>query len=227
MFDPFTQAFEICYPWKKKSEFIDNYHEPFITVWHVDPCSDGTDDSCGWSYPNIDKNLIDHIKSDLEFECKNNPNGLKEQKDRETYLIWQLLWVQRASYWSREKGLTPKQIAKFLFDHSFPGERDFYTHLPEDLEHEAYVICRIYKRLVRKWYQHPKWHFWHWKFQIHPVQKLKRFLFSRCCICKRGFKWDQPVIGSWEGTGPLWFRSEKDVRHSSCYDSSTKFIQEV
>lgn len=36
MHDPMTVAFEIPRPW------------PLVTVWHVDPERDGTDDSCDW-----------------------------------------------------------------------------------------------------------------------------------------------------------------------------------
>lgn len=58
MHDPKTVAFEIRYPWKAYSkeeraarpgsEFTQNYRAPFITIWHVDPEKDGTDDSCDW-----------------------------------------------------------------------------------------------------------------------------------------------------------------------------------
>ena len=45
MFDPLTVAFEIKYPWKGKGRL---YRDAIITVWHKDPCSDGSDDSCDW-----------------------------------------------------------------------------------------------------------------------------------------------------------------------------------
>lgn len=62
-----------------------------------------------------------------------------------------------------------------------------------------------------------RWHFWHWKIQIHPVQNLKRWLFSRCADCGRGFKWGASVhSANWHGTGPRWFRGERDVYHEEC-----------
>ena len=58
MHDPLTVAFEIRYPWlayspeeraaRPDSQFTQTYRAPFITVWHVDPEKDGTDDSCDW-----------------------------------------------------------------------------------------------------------------------------------------------------------------------------------
>lgn len=50
MHDPMTQAFVIPnpftgqnVPWRKR-----RYYEPLITIWHVDPEADGSDDSCDW-----------------------------------------------------------------------------------------------------------------------------------------------------------------------------------
>lgn len=69
----------------------------------------------------------------------------------------------------------------------------------------------------RPWYRHPKWHVWHWRLQIHPLQSFKRWAFSRCCYCGKGFAWGySPTTNQWHGTGPLWFRSEKGVFHSNC-----------
>ena len=46
MKDPQTVAFDIYIGRKKKKN--GSYRTPLITIWHVDPCKDGTDDSCGW-----------------------------------------------------------------------------------------------------------------------------------------------------------------------------------
>lgn len=53
-----TVAHEIRYPWfayskaereaNKNNAFIQIYRAPFITIWHVDPEKDGSDDSCDW-----------------------------------------------------------------------------------------------------------------------------------------------------------------------------------
>ncbi len=44
MHDPHTLAFDIKYPWKNEH----GYRDSFISIWHCDPCKDGSDDSCGW-----------------------------------------------------------------------------------------------------------------------------------------------------------------------------------
>lgn len=62
-----------------------------------------------------------------------------------------------------------------------------------------------------------RWHFWHWRIQFHPIQALKRWLFSRCAGCGKGFPWDySPVSLQWNGTGPRWFRGEHAVYHHEC-----------
>lgn len=43
MHDPMTVAFDIRWPFTRAK-----YKPSVITIWHVDPESDGTDDSCGW-----------------------------------------------------------------------------------------------------------------------------------------------------------------------------------
>ena len=68
----------------------------------------------------------------------------------------------------------------------------------------------------RPWFRRPKWHFWHWQLQIHPLQNFKRWAFSRCCKCGGRFKWGASVgSGSWHSDGPSW-RGEKDVYHMDC-----------
>ncbi len=49
MFDPMTQAFTIpnIFSWYRNYEGKLTFHI-LITIWHNDPCKDGSDDSCGW-----------------------------------------------------------------------------------------------------------------------------------------------------------------------------------
>lgn len=55
MHDNMTVAWEIRYPWvarrhrKSQDRFLRTYHDSIITIWHRDPETDGTDDSCDWS----------------------------------------------------------------------------------------------------------------------------------------------------------------------------------
>jgi hypothetical protein len=121
MHDPMTVAFDIPNPFARRWGESWFSRPALVTIWHVDPEADGSDDSCGW--------------------C-------------------------------------------------FPG---------------------------RPWWRHPRWHVHHWKIQVHPLQMLNRWLFSRCATCGKGFGWGYaPVASGWHPEGPRWFRSEEGVRHHEC-----------
>lgn len=74
MHDPMTVAFEIKYPWKyyknPKSDWEKDYKENFITIWHVDPETDGSDDSCGWFLRSghLDKKVLEKIIRQFELD---------------------------------------------------------------------------------------------------------------------------------------------------------------
>jgi hypothetical protein len=123
MHDPMTVAFDLYFPkfWTKKRN--KRWHDwVFVmTIWHVDPETDGTDDSCRW---------------------------FKEG---------------------------------------------------------------------RPWYKHPRWHIHHWKIQIHFIQNLKRWAWSRCAKCGGRFKWGYaPISTHWYSKGPQWFHGEDHIYHHDC-----------
>jgi hypothetical protein len=94
------------------------------------------------------------------------------------------------------------------------GERKIEGRLGRNFEGLQEAI-RIWRSRGRRWYQHPRLHFWHWKIQIHPIRHFKRWAFSRCEKCGERFGWgESPISGQWHGTGPRWFRSEKNIWHS-------------
>ena len=158
MHDPKTVAHEI--------KLLGHY---FITIWHVDPETDGTDDSCGWPWPK----LTAKERAYAEALITNEHDNLQH-------------WFEDASQYDA--------IARIC------------------------QIFRLYKGLARPWWKHPRWHFWHWEFQIHPVQNFKRWAFSRCYHCGKRFGWGvAPVSLTWYGTGPLWFKSEDKILHHDCY----------
>lgn len=103
------------------------------------------------------------------------------------------------------------------------GEKHTPKKREERIHSMAACIYGWILRETRPWYKHPRWHVWHWELQIHPLQTLKRWAFSRCCKCGRGFGWGySPCSDGWGGgTGPLWFRSERGVYHANCDDPSS------
>jgi hypothetical protein len=62
---------------------------------------------------------------------------------------------------------------------------------------------------------HPRWHFHHWRLQVHPLQAFKRWAFTRCHLCGGRFAWGESGMGTWSGEGPRWFRNER-LTHMRC-----------
>jgi len=159
MHDPMTVAHEIR---------IFGHH--LITIWHVDPETDGTDDSCRWAWPRLTK---------------------------------------------KETG-----YANYLIDCEYDNLRDWFNCSNDEAKSHIRQVFRLHKSLTRPWWKrprYPRWHIWHWRLQVHPVQKLKRWMFSRCEQCGKRFKLGEAVVSfKWYSEGPRWFRSETDVYHESC-----------
>lgn len=268
MHDPQTVAHEIKYPWWKHkpwpkkyrdsgdrrwafkrmvesgiidrdSFWEDGYRETFITIWHVDPEKDGTDDSCGWSWPKITKKQREILRNtawseghDPHFLVCKSKGWDRSVIEAEFLYRGMVLLVNRVLHLN----LSLDQISKYSAEamHIRTGGRagdvfcfvpGYHTNFENDSEehrrdHFHEIICGVARSLLdikRPWWKHPKWHFWHWEFQCHPLQDFKRWAFSRCSKCGGRFKWGYaPVTNSWNGTGPRWFRSERDTFHSDC-----------
>lgn len=57
-----------------------------------------------------------------------------------------------------------------------------------------------------------KLHVHHWSVQVHPWQKLRRWLFVRCAGCGRRFPWSYaPISFHWEGQGDLFHHDQHAV----------------
>ncbi len=69
----------------------------------------------------------------------------------------------------------------------------------ESAESAIHLTAAALNRQFRPWYKHPRWHVWHWKLQVHPLQMLNRVLFHRCAKCRKGFKWGYSPSGYGDG----------------------------
>lgn len=190
MHDPLTVAHTIYYPWNRPKEAW-RRHE-FLVVWHRDPEKGGSDDSCDWF--------------NRHRPLKPDERAIVEAVNRAGSLF----------------GNPPHFISSYEPDE----EADLMGREPLKVrasprvtrEHAAYhEICEAVNKWQfrhRRWRLTPRWHIWHWRLQIIPLQHFKRWAFSRCARCGRHFRWGySPVANQWDGTGPLWFRSERDVSH--------------
>jgi hypothetical protein len=212
-----------------------------VDIWHVDPESDGSDDSCGWSYVRVPQD----IRRELEFAagCEaRDPWLLADVSkrplsvvDAERKLAHAIVYVARVCK-VRCSLKRAERLAGDLIHNQVDNLRSSLCFLPgwhsnydEDRQadrhrsaHELYIaLARILLTRARPWWRHPRWHFWHWKINVAPIQTFKRWAWSRCCKCGGRFTWGySPVTDQWNGKGPRWFAGEPHVYHSKCGDRS-------
>lgn len=223
----------------RDSFWTDGYRETFISIWHLDPEKNGSDDSCGWSYVKLTRKQRNRLHNAAWSEAR-TPHFLRcmnktwdgtmveaESLQRGIYVLVcrvlriQMSWDQISRLASESTHIRDciKAGSGFCF---LPG---YHSNNSKDNEsdREQYfegILCSAARLLLtelRPWWKHPKWHFWHWKFQCHPLASFKRWAFSRCCKCHKRFTWGySPVTNNWDSKGPRWFRGETDVCHSDC-----------
>lgn len=192
MHDPMTVAFTIGRPWRDPVDpatariWPTGYRPPWITIWHVDPQRDGSDDSCDWS-------------------GRHRPlNG--RERDLLRAVDDLIRTLGHRPYWP---------------DPRLHGEPGAVSGDGRDRGAIGAVSDALWAWRQRGWRLHPRWHVWHWRVQIHPLQAFKRWAFSRCATCGGRFAaGDGVVTAQWGGHGPRWFRSEERVHHVACLEAA-------
>ena len=219
MHDPMTVAFDIRAPWKRRG-----YRPTLVTVWHVDPCRDGSDDSCGWSYVKAGNALREQVRKLGQDEQSfiNGKHGYAMQPAELVFEVWQTIGARIFKRSRRGgRGLTHRELVYVLNLANNPGDNLRYScgdaTTKEGMGNLFVTVLRCYLTFHRKWWQHPRWHVHHWRIQIPAIQALKRWAFSKCAGCGGRFTFGYcPTSHNWDSTGPLWFRSETGMFHSEC-----------
>lgn len=240
-----TVAFTIKRPWPARwpGRIPHGWYWPaLVTIWHVDPETDGTDNSCGWFLPpstTAHRALVaELVTDDLHFPYFSSPSvqqsgvvvdpeyDYRELQPGDALALISTAWTMIAWRLERRR-LTPADLVAIHdlactrqdnLRHNLvmePGERQDTKKL---LERFFYSVLRNYLRFRRPWYRKPRWHVWHWRIQIEPLLCLKRWLFSRCCVCGKRFRYgESPTSPQWDSGGPRWFHGEPHVAHGRCY----------
>ncbi len=91
--------------------------------------------------------------------------------------------------------------------------KPFWPDHPAHLRFQPIKDAHYALRTKSKFRWHPRWHFWHWRIQVPLWQTFYRWAFERCCICKKGFAWDESVMGNWDGDA-IW--------HDGCNEATYK-----
>jgi hypothetical protein len=245
MHDPLTVAHQIPNYFKRARRLKSGYayRNALVTIWHKDPETDGSDDSCGWFSPPPTKRQKERIKHLAQDEARNpwflacGEKKIESATEAETLMRAAFIVVARAldvkitdaeaTRWAISLTHNPSDNGRSLLAFQ-PG---YHSNFPDDREQDReyvasrlfFMVARYILRERRPWYRHPRWHVHHWQIQVHPVQTFKRWAFSRCEKCGGRFRWgESPMSGSWHGTGPLWFKSEQHVYHGNCETRRTE-----
>lgn len=216
MHDPMTQAFY----WPKYDSRLYRLIGPQITIWHKDPETDGSDDSCGWSFVKVPKNIMGALDFDagqeakhpwFQRDCAKEPQSVA---DAEALLRGALLFVAHvcrvklsyAEACSKADRLLHNPVDNIRSSLCFlPGWHSNNSQPTEyDRKEHAkrfyWILARVLLTDARPWYRHPRWHLWHWKLQIHLWQMFKRAWFERCSKCGKGYSWGYSPMSNWDGT---------------------------
>lgn len=241
---------------KAETDFQRHYRSPFITIWHVDPedgrgkCGVRGDDTCGWfspPYSEADSTRIRKLGESQYSQIYGKQWALAEKKDYarvcyEPTAYDAIYWAWRAIKHAERKGhgwqYGPKRIAlsaaelQQIFElYSSPVDNlRISVWEVKDAETCGYfflTVYRCYLRFHRPWWQHPRWHVRHWKLQVHPWQTFRRWAFTRCAGCGKGFAWgESPISHQWDSEKPKLFCSEVGLYHDKCSGMTMKLHSE-
>lgn len=92
--------------------------------------------------------------------------------------------------------------------------------------HDGGEVCKPYRRVFdeadRTWKLAPRngwrWHFWHYRIQVPPLQALRRWALTRCAWCGGTSRKGDYVntSHSWDGPRGRWWQGQPGVFHSDC-----------
>lgn len=234
MHDPQTVAFDIYLGRKEKKN--GHYKTPLITIWHNDPETDGSDDSCGWFIRSrhIDKEILEKVRREFEFNFKHeywfNSGGYPKLSVIGITLnmyhaaAWQIFMYQDGN---RGTNRARRRLNRFM--QKFGWDIMHFAENPTDslidsinmkygveetkdrVEHFTSVITADIMRKLRPWYKHPRWHIHHWRLTFPIFRDWYRRNFERCDFCGERIR-RQSVFTDWDST-KHWCNTCNNKRH--------------
>lgn len=167
---------------------------PF-SLWHHDPCCDGTDDSCGWfkRARHGDKATLEEIRRDFAFNWSCtlgwfNGNGDPVMSVSGTALnfFYTACWIHfrrdraKVDHFLRKNLLEILLFAENTVDglaSSITGRYGEDRQSPEYRANEmAAVVYGWILRAEQHWWNHPRWHVHHWRISCRWVYQFKRWM---------------------------------------------------
>jgi hypothetical protein len=182
MHDPNTQVLS----WPRHDSWLYKHTGTLLTIWHVDPCADGSDNSCGWSFVKIPK----RVHGELDFaawceakrpwfqrELSKQPQNVADAEHLLRGLVLEVantcrLRISYAKACEIAASLMHNQVDNVRSSMCFaPG---YHTNCRDDRESDRQehalslfrCIARVLLTDARPWYRHPRWHFRHWHVEL-------------------------------------------------------------
>lgn len=225
MHDPMTQIGA----WPKYDTWLYRLIGEQFALWHVDPETDGSDDSCGWfapkKFPLGAEKLIDEMVKDEASHPWYATADLRIRDPRYRYYEARpgdALALTIGAYRHVAWRLHHRPLSTLMLEEAISLATNqwdninsaFATDKPEDIKRFFWIIVRNYLRHRRPWYRHPRWHVHHWRLQIVLWQKFRRAWFDRCSKCGKGYSWNYYPCGNWDGTA-TWHHDCANPKNSA------------
>lgn len=199
---------------------VKRFEEDWDRTWTYDPKEDGG---------NEDEQVRGKT---VHMQGYFNPNGMPRMSV--SGITLNLFFMAAIEHFKSDGRTNWKLSKRFMRKHLF--DIIMFAENPSDSLHDTLTLkygndttredrirsmaATIYGWILRAeqpWYQHPRWHVHHWQINIHALLHFKRWAFSRCNKCGKGFSWGySPSTNNWNCKGPRWFRGETDVYHGDC-----------
>jgi len=228
MHDPCTVAFTIKSPFVRELELAPGekshrYRPTLVTIWHVDP----REDACGWAWDratDADRALAKKLAMQ-EFEfwtgkyVQSACGGIAFSAHELIWWAWKLISIRRTRNLGPLSRSEEDRIQRLASNpHDNIRLTVLHTGTLEGLEKLFLAVDRIYRTHHRPWYRHPRWHFWHWRIQLHPLETLRAWLFNRCQHCGKRFAWGySPIAMGWsEPRSAGRFKGQSGLYHHTC-----------
>lgn len=242
------------FPKGYRSTIITIWHEDPLNF--KGKCGGRSDDSCGWSAPLFREDEMEtwRKRSDYEYTCIFQKQEVTARGESYARVCYHPETTHDAVYWTwraiRHEHLKDKWWYRVMWRYSSapsaaeleaiqnlasnPVDNLQFMVKNEIKDAETFwrfyrSVLRNYRRFNRPWYRHPRWHVHHWRIQFHPWQKFRRWAFSRCAGCGKGFTWGYcPTSHGWGSSKPpKFFCSEVGVYHSECSTMTMKLQREL
>lgn len=171
-----------------------------LTLWHHDPCRGaGGDDSCGWfkRAHHGDPKILAEIQSDFRFNWSctlgwftANGDPVMSTPGTVLNMFSTAAWI----YFRRDRAKMNRFLRKHLLDILLFAENpvdglasSITGRYGEDREPAAdranQMASCVYGWILRKeqkWWQHPHWHFHHWRLTCRPFWRVNGKTVDAC-----------------------------------------------